>query len=293
MPLSPAAERSANMDILQKAPLGKKSAMPTGYDPQLLFPIPRTLAREPLGLAASQPFFGADVWTAFEMGWRNQKGKPQVGIATFSVPCTTPHMIESKSFKLYLNSLNDEKFDSKEALLQRLRMDLEPVLWGEQPVGAPLGIELVALSTLGGTPIGELAGQSLDEADIDWEASAFAIEQMRVQREGPLVEETLRSDLIRALCRVTAQPDWGSVEIRYRGHAIEHEDLLRYLLSFRHQQEFHEPLAERIFIDLWRHAKPSNLSVYIRFVRRGGLDINPFRSSDPTASPTGMRLARQ
>lgn len=281
------------MDILQKAPLGKKSAMPTGYDPRLLFPIPRSLAREPLGLADTQPFSGADVWTAFEMGWRNAKGKPEVGIATFSIPCHTPHMIESKSFKLYLNSLNDEKFDSKEMLSQRIQADLAPVLWGDQPVAAPIGVEIHSLSAFAGAHIGELPGRSLDDADIAWEEAPFAIEQVRVERDGPVVEETLRSDLVRALCRVTAQPDWGSVAIRYRGHALCHEDLLRYLLSFRHQQEFHEPLAERIFIDLWRHARPVSLSVYIRFVRRGGLDINPYRSSEALETPGLMRLARQ
>lgn len=281
------------MDVLQKAPLGKKSDMPTGYDPKLLFPIPRALAREPLGLVAAQPFYGTDVWTAFEMGWRNARGRPEVGIASFAIPCNTPHMIESKSFKLYLNSLNDERFDSTQALLHRMKADLEPVLWGGQPAAAPVEIELRPLSSFAGTQIGGLSGQSLDDADIDWDGEPFPIEQVRVAREGPLVEETLRSDLVRALCRVTAQPDWGSVEIRYRGHAMSHEDLLRYLLGFRNQQEFHEPLAERIFIDLWRHIAPSTLQVYIRFVRRGGLDINPFRSSEKGESPPGTRLARQ
>lgn len=281
------------MDILQDAPLGKKIAMPSGYDPQLLFPIPRNLARKPLGLDQAQPFGGLDVWTAFEMGWRNHKGKPQVGIASFAIPCTTPHMIESKSFKLYLNSLNDMKFDSIDDLKRRLEADLEPVLWGGGPVLAPILIEIRDLSAFVGAAIETLEGDSLDALDIDWDGTTFAMDQLRVDRDGPMVHETLRSDLVRALCRVTAQPDWGSVQIRYRGPALHREDLLRYLLGFRHQQEFHEPLAERIFADLWRHARPLELHVQIRFVRRGGLDINPIRSSAPQDLPRWTRLARQ
>lgn len=281
------------MEILQQAPLGKKIAMPAAYDPTLLFPIPRSLARAALGLDIEPPFVGSDTWTAFELGWRNVKGKPEVGIASFTIPCSTPNMIESKSLKLYLNSLNDERFASADAVAARIHTDLLPVLWGDTPASAPMVIDIRALSSWTEVSISELEGDSLDDADIEWDGTPFSIDNLRIDRTRPLVTETLRSDLVRALCRVTAQPDWGSVQISYRGHALPREDLLRYLVSFRHQQEFHEPLAERIFMDLWRHAQPAELSVYLRFVRRGGLDINPFRASVPQEAPQWMRLARQ
>ena len=279
-------------DVLANAPLGKKSDTPTGYDPGLLFPIPRALARDGLGLSGALPFMGVDTWTAFELGWLNTKGKPQVGIARIHVPCETPFMIESKSFKLYLNGFNAHRFGSAEDVAKRIVEDIHPVLWGGASGGKPT-VELVSPDAFAQQRIGELEGLNLDRLDLDMDAPAPNGPVLSCVDDDSVVEETLRSDLVRALCRVTGQPDWGSIQIRYVGRAIDQEKLLRYLITFRDQQEFHEPLAERIFVDIWRYCQPMKLQVLIRFTRRGGMDINPFRTSFPSPTPAQHRLARQ
>ena len=242
-------------DVLADAPLGKKSDTPTGYDPSLLFPIPRSLARDGLGLIGALPFMGVDTWTAFELGWLNLKGKPQIGIARIHVPCETPFMIESKSFKLYLNGFNAHRFASAEEVAKRIVEDIHPVLWDGKN-GAKPSVELLSPDAFALQRIGELEGLSLDRLDIDMDAAALDGPVLSCVDDEAVVEETLRSDLVRALCRVTGQPDWGSIQIRYVGRAIDQEKLLRYLISFRDQQEFHEPLSERIFVDIWRYCRP-------------------------------------
>jgi 7-cyano-7-deazaguanine reductase len=201
-------------------------------------------------------------------------------------------MIESKSFKLYLNGFNAHRFGSAEDVAKRIVEDIHPVLWGGASGGKPT-VELVSPDAFAQQRIGELEGLNLDRLDLDMDAPGPNGPVLSCVDDDSVVEETLRSDLVRALCRVTGQPDWGSIQIRYVGRAIDQEKLLRYLITFRDQQEFHEPLAERIFVDIWRYCQPMKLQVLIRFTRRGGMDINPFRTSFPSPTPAQHRLARQ
>jgi 7-cyano-7-deazaguanine reductase len=279
-------------DPLSAAPLGQASVTPQAYDAGLLFPIPRRMTRDELGLSEALPFIGHDAWTAYELGWLNRKGKPQVGVAHISVPCETPFMIESKSFKLYLNSLNGERMATVQDLVRRIEDDINRVLWGEHTVMARASCQVLTPEAFGACALGELEGLSLDRLDIDVDEDSDTA--LRVHAEEPVVTETLRSDLLRALCRVTGQPDWGSVQIDYVGQPIDQERLLRYIIGFRNQQEFHEPLAERMFMDIWRACRPLKLRVLLRFTRRGGMDINPMRSSYPLGhGAVFTRLARQ
>jgi 7-cyano-7-deazaguanine reductase len=283
----------ANDAALALAPLGKSSATPTQYDPGLLFPIPRAMAREGIQLGTDLPFMGHDLWTAYELGWLNHKGKPQVAMAYISVPCESPFMIESKSFKLYLNSLNDHRFDSATEVSQRIADDINPVLWGDQPVRSRATVEVVLPADFGRLRLAELEGLSLDRLDIDVDDATAHSLPVCLPEDATTVEETLTSDLVRALCRVTGQPDWASVQIRYVGRPMDHAALLRYLVGFRNRQEFHEPLSERIFMDIWRLCRPMQLQVLLRFTRRGGMDINPLRTSVPGMASKLLRSARQ
>ena len=284
--------RTLLSDALSAAPLGKSSSTPEAYDPGLLFPIPRSMTRDELGLGASLPFMGQDLWTAFEMGWLNPKGKPQVGIAHIRVPCETPFMIESKSFKLYLNSFNNERLASSQELVTRIEHDINAVLWGDQPQVSKASCRITPADGFGDCRFGQLEGLCLDRLDIEVVDGAPVL-PLRVLDDEAVVTETLNSHLLRALCRVTGQPDWGSIQIDYTGHPIDQERLLQYLIGFRNQQEFHEPLSERVFMDIWRQCKPMKLRVWLRFTRRGGLDINPVRTSYPAAVNDSLRLARQ
>lgn len=294
------------MNDLAGAPLGQRSETPASYDPSLLFPIPRALGRADLALSDPLPFVGHDAWTAFEVSWRNAKGRPEVGIALLTVPSSTPFMVESKSLKLYLNSLNDAVIASPAALAAQIQRDLAPVLWGVHTPEAPLQVELLRPDRFDEFALAPLPGTCIDDLDIAWEPQREALLPRIANRTAtPLtetgtgtVQEALHSHLLRSLCRVTAQPDWGSVCISYEGPPLCHESLLRYLLGFRYRQEFHEPVAERIFMDLWRACQPKRLCVEVRFTRRGGIDINPVRASDPDLlerhrRPGQVRLARQ
>ena len=278
---------------LENAPLGQRSDTPTHYDPRLLFPIPRHMARDGLQLGASLPFMGADFWTGYELGWLNRKGKPQVGILHVTVPCETPFIVESKSFKLYLNSFNNHRVDSADAIAQLIDADINPVLWGGAAPQARAIVKIITPEQFENQRFGTLQGFNLDRLDIDVEAPHNDPTQLRVIENEGVVEETLHSNLLRALCRVTGQPDWGSVQIDYIGKPIDQACLLRYLIGFRDQQEFHEPLAERIFVDVLRQCQPSKLRVKIQFTRRGGMDINPVRQNFPGAMMAMPRLARQ
>lgn len=286
------------MNDLAGAPLGQRSETPANYDPSLLFPIPRALGRADLALGETPSFVGHDSWTAFEVSWRNARGRPEVGVGLFTVPCSTPFMVESKSLKLYLNSLNDTVVPSREALEAQIRSDLVPVLWGSMAPMAPLQVTIVPPQRFDALSLSALPGTCIDDLDIDW-APPDAPPLPRVSDPHALATtETLHSHLLRSLCRVTAQPDWGSVSITYEGSPLCRESLMRYLLGFRYRQEFHEPLTERIFTDLWRSCQPRRLFVEVRFTRRGGIDINPVRASDPDmlqrhCRPEQLRLARQ
>ena len=270
------------------SPLGKTSVYTDSYDPGLLFPMPRAEKRAELGLSGTLPFFGMDIWNAYELSWLNQRGKPQVAIATLLVPADTPNMVESKSMKLYLNSLNQMRIDSQEALVALLQGDLSAAL------GAEIQIKLLASQDFGKQVMGEYEGLLLDRLDIAVDRYAPEPELLRAASDQAPVEESLVSHLLRSNCLVTNQPDWASIQIRYSGPAIDQEGLLKYLIGFRQHQEFHEHCVERVFMDIQRQCKPSKLMVSARYTRRGGIDINPWRANFPLSGmPPNARHARQ
>lgn len=275
-------------NLPEASPLGKPTAYQTEYAPSLLFPIPRQAKRDEIGLAGTLPFFGVDIWNAYELSWLNLRGKPQVAIATFTVPADSPNIIESKSFKLYLNSFNQTRLASPEALAELLRADLSAGF------DAPVQVKLTLPDAFSSLQMGELDGLLLDRLDIDVDGYTPDPALLTAHHQDAMVEETLVSHLLKSNCLVTGQPDWGSVQIRYAGAQIDQEGLLRYLIGFRNHNEFHEQCVERIFMDILRQCRPQKLSVYARYTRRGGLDINPWRSNFTTAQrPPNLRNARQ
>ncbi|HWU98982.1 MAG TPA: NADPH-dependent 7-cyano-7-deazaguanine reductase QueF [Oxalicibacterium sp.] len=270
------------------SPLGKPSVYSAQYDPSLLFSIPRQYKRDELGLNGTLPFFGMDIWNAYELSWLNMRGKPQVAIARFMVPADSPCIIESKSLKLYLNSFNQTKLGGTEALLELLQIDLSTGF------GAPVQITLTAPDTFATVNMSELNGLSLDRLDIEVEEYLPDANLLTANHDEAPIEEQLVSHLLKSNCLVTGQPDWASVQIHYVGAPIDHEGLLRYIIGFREHHEFHEQCVERIFIDILRQCKPQKLAVYARYTRRGGLDINPWRSNFSTGKPpSNARSARQ
>lgn len=276
------------------SPLGRASAYSDQYDPTLLFPIARAPQRAQLGIQGQPPFFGADWWTAYELSWLNARGKPQLAIAHIMVPCDSTHIIESKSFKLYLNSFNGTRIDSTEELVRRLRQDVSAAIWQGGPVQAAAGVRLIAPDDFDREAVHELDGVNLDRLDIDvdgWDEPAPQCLSAAFDEQP--VEETLTSRLLKSNCPVTGQPDWGSVQIRYAGPQIDQAGLLRYIISFRRHNDFHEHCMERMFTDIRARCRPTKLSVYARYTRRGGLDINPWRTSHPQAMPKNIRTARQ
>ncbi|MBO9650787.1 MAG: NADPH-dependent 7-cyano-7-deazaguanine reductase QueF [Variovorax sp.] len=278
----------------EQSQLGRASAYADRYEPGLLFPIARAMQRETMGIEeGALPFFGADLWTAFELSWLNPRGKPQLAIAHFTVPCETPNIIESKSFKLYLNSFNSSVFVDQDAVRERLRADLSEAVWRGSDRKGSVGVKLVPPAAFETERVHELDGLDLDRLDIECTRYQPAPELLTSDTAQPPVTETLTSRLLKSNCLVTGQPDWGSVEIRYSGPPIDQAGLLAYIISFRNHNEFHEPCAERIFTDIWRRCQPNKLAVYARYTRRGGLDINPFRTSWPQALPENVRTARQ
>jgi 7-cyano-7-deazaguanine reductase len=293
------------MNIPENSQLGRTSAYVDQYDASLLFPLARSTKRLELGITGATPFFGADMWTAFELSWLNLRGKPQVALAHITVPCETPNLIESKSLKLYLNSFNNTRFADAETVQARLRADLSEAVGrqlgrdaasepaGSHPTPPSIGLKLVLPSHFDREPVYELDGLSLDRLDVECSQYSPAPELLKVVPDESPVTEVLVSNLLKSNCLVTGQPDWGSVQINYSGLPIEQEGLLRYLVSFRNHNEFHEQCVERIFMDIWARCKPLRLSVYARYTRRGGLDINPFRTSYPQALPLNNRTARQ
>jgi 7-cyano-7-deazaguanine reductase len=281
------------MNSPDQSTLGKQTSYPDHYDSSQLYPIERATKREEIGVTGRLPFFGADIWTAFELSWLNPRGKPQVAIATFTVPCETPNIIESKSLKLYLGSFSNTQFASANDVRDRLRADLSEAAWRGAESSATLGVRLVLPDAFDREPVHELDGLSLDRLDIECTDYTPAPQLLRSSTGETPVEETLTSNLLKSNCLVTGQPDWGSIQISYVGPAIDQERLLQYLVSFRNHDEFHEQCVERIFVDVWRQCHPSRLSVYARYTRRGGLDINPLRTSHPLALPPNVRTARQ
>ncbi len=269
------------------SPLGKPTEYAAHYAPELLYPIPRQLKRDELGIdPANLPFVGEDLWNAYELSWLNPKGKPVVAVGQFRIPCDSPNLIESKSFKLYLNSFNQTMFSSIEAVSATLENDLG------RNAGAAVSVNIEDLSGRPQAAIDFPQGILLDTLDVTCDCYQPAPEQLQT-RDEPIVEETLYSHLLKSNCLVTGQPDWATVVIRYRGRPIERTGLLRYIVSFRNHNEFHEQCVERIYCDLQRHCQPAALAVHARYTRRGGLDINPFRSSGEFPAPDNAREIRQ
>ncbi len=277
----------------EHSPLGKPSAYVDQYDASLLFPIARQGKRTEIGVTSKLPFLGADMWTAFELSWLNRRGKPQVALAHIIVPCESTYIIESKSFKLYLNSFNNTAFDDAQAVQACLRADISAAVWQGGPVMASVGVRMLGPELFDQEPVHELDGLSLDRLDIECSRYTPAPELLTAAFDEQPVNETLISNLLKSNCLVTGQPDWGSVQIRYSGPQIEQEGLLQYIVSFRNHNEFHEQCVERIFMDIWTRCRPVKLAVYARYTRRGGLDINPFRTSHPMPMPANVRTARQ
>ncbi len=275
------------MSDLTEIPLGKTTEYPSRYDAGLLYPVPRRLKRDELGIGASLPFHGEDVWNSYELSWLNNSGKPVVALAIFRFPCQSPNLVESKSFKLYLNSLNQTRFADQQAVIDCLQRDLS------QASGGPVTVQLSSLDDLDLWQVKTLPGECLDSFDLDVKHYQLNADLLRDAADSAdQVEETLYSHLLKSNCLITSQPDWASVWISYRGARLDRQALLAYLISFRQHNEFHEQCVERIFTDLMRHCHPQSLTVYARYTRRGGLDINPWRSTEPGTAPQ-WRLSRQ
>ncbi|EMH4163672.1 NADPH-dependent 7-cyano-7-deazaguanine reductase QueF [Pluralibacter gergoviae] len=276
-----------NHQALSGLTLGKSTDYRDIYDASLLQPVPRSLNRDPLGIRADRlPFHGGDIWTLYELSWLNDKGLPQVAVGQVELRDTSVNLVESKSFKLYLNSFNQTRFPSWDAVRETLERDLRACAQGD------VSVQLFRLQEVEGQPIARFNGECIDEQDISIEDYEFDAGHLSGAAGDDVVEETLVSHLLKSNCLITHQPDWGSVQIQYRGPRIDREKLLRYLVSFRHHNEFHEQCVERIFCDIQRFCQPETLSVYARYTRRGGLDINPWRSNTNFA-PAGGRLVRQ
>lgn len=264
-------------------PLGREVAYPARYDPSLLFPIARTLGRDALGVRGDAlPFIGHDRWQAYELSWLDARGKPHVATATLRVPVDSPNLVESKSLKLYLNSFNAHRFEDATAVLATIATDLG------RAAGAVVEVAF-GLPNLAADD----GAESIDGLDIDIDRYGPPDAQWLQADPDAIVEERLRSALLKSNCPVTGQPDWASVHIAYRGARIDRAGLLRYLISFRDHAEFHEQCVERIFVDLMARCAPQALSVEARYTRRGGLDINPWRATPGTTVPDAGRDLRQ
>jgi 7-cyano-7-deazaguanine reductase len=271
----------------EQSQLGKAVAYQDRYEPALLFPIARRPAREAIGLPATLPFFGADLWNAYELSWLNARGKPQIALASFVVPADTPNIVESKSFKLYLGSFAQTAFESAEAVRDAIRRDVSAA------AGGTVQVKLTLPGEFGALALEEFDGTPLDRLDLDAEIYQPDPSLLSARGDEAPVDETVFSNLLKSNCPVTGQPDWGSVQIRYIGPPIDHAGLLRYIISYRSHTGFHEQCVERIFMDVLQRCKPVKLAVYARYTRRGGLDINPFRTNFNLPLPDNARTARQ
>ncbi|MEG3129648.1 NADPH-dependent 7-cyano-7-deazaguanine reductase QueF [Pantoea cypripedii] len=267
--------------------LGRATGYIQHYSPDLLEGLPRSRSRSEIAIESENlPFSGFDLWTGFELSWLNNKGKPVVAIAEFIIPATSTNLIESKSFKLYLNSFNQTKFTSTEEVITTLVDDLS------QAAKGTVKVNLYADPDLYNKNLSTLPGECIDHLDISINNYNFNPDHLINAAGSEYIAETLSSNLLKSNCLVTHQPDWGSVIIKYEGNKIDREKLLRYLISFRMHNEFHEQCVERIFNDINRYCSPEKLSVFARYTRRGGLDINPFRSNFEDF-PSVTRLIRQ
>ncbi len=255
------------------------------HDPALLVAVPRAPLRQALGVISQPPFTGVDIWNAYELSWLGPQGKPELAIATLIFPCDTPGMIESKSLKLYLNSFSQEHVASPAELERRIARDVGAAC------GGAVEVSLLLPHSFPDLPRGELEGELIDSLEVDVEK--YEPQPSLLVAGGQSVAETLTSNLLRSNCPVTGQPDWGSLQVRYRGPRIDHKGLLRYIISFRKHAGFHEQVVERMFMEIQRMCFPTELDVYARYTRRGGIDINPFRTQTGLSCPVNCRTARQ
>ncbi|MBI1906993.1 MAG: NADPH-dependent 7-cyano-7-deazaguanine reductase QueF [Rhodocyclales bacterium] len=270
------------------SPLGKAVTYRATYAPELLFPIARQSKRDELGIAADAlPFVGEDVWNAYELSWLNERGKPVVALGEFRVPAESARLIESKSLKLYLNSFNQSRFVSPEAVQALIARDLS------QACGAAVEVSIAPLSRCPQRVAAYPDGELLDDMDIDIDTYLPAPHLLGCDAARGGVVETLYTHLLKSNCLVTGQPDWGMLVVSYAGAAIDRAGLLRYVVSLRNHNEFHEQCVERVFCDILRRCQPERLAVWARYTRRGGLDINPFRSTGDIAMPANVAEVRQ
>jgi 7-cyano-7-deazaguanine reductase len=268
------------------SPLGRVAAYACHYAPELLFPIPRQEKRAELGITPSAlPFSGFDLWNAYEISWLNPRGKPVAALGRFRFPADTPRLVESKSLKLYLNAFNQSHFSGAAEVMAAIARDLSLA------AGKNVGVNIETLDSKPERSLGYPEGTLLDTLDI--EANRYTPDPALLSADGPEVSETLYSHLLKSNCLVTGQPDWAMVVVRYQGPAMDREGLLKYFISFRQHNEFHEQCVERIFCDLMARCRPKSLAVWARYTRRGGLDINPFRSTGDLPEPDNTREVRQ
>ncbi|OLQ91717.1 NADPH-dependent 7-cyano-7-deazaguanine reductase QueF [Vibrio panuliri] len=277
----------SNAKELAGLTLGQKTEYANQYDPTLLQPVPRSLNRDDLNLGSELPFLGCDIWTLYELSWLNEKGLPQVAVGEVSIPATSANLIESKSFKLYLNSFNQTRFSNWEQVEQTLVRDLSAC------AGETVSVTVRSVVDYTDSVIVTMQGECIDEQDIEINSYDFDDTLLADATGTEWVEEALHSHLLKSNCLITNQPDWGSVEIQYQGQKIDREALLRYIVSFREHNEFHEQCVERIFTDIMKYCQPQKLTVYARYTRRGGLDINPYRSTEQLQPNHNQRMARQ
>lgn len=272
-------------DLLHQSPLGKTSQYETRYNPDLLFPIARQEKRTELGITGKAlPFYGRDLWYGYELSWLNSRGKPEVRIVRIELPCQSANLIESKSLKLYLNSFNQSRFADEDAVRQCLERDLSAC------AGDRVQVTLFTVAAMECQGFQAAPGINLDALDIA--IQTYTYDPGLLQKETGRLAETLHSHLLKSNCPVTGQPDWGTLVVAYQGEAIDHGALLEYICSFREHQEFHEQCVERIFTDLMAHFALDELTVYAQYLRRGGLDINPWRSTCKS-TPDCLRFIRQ
>ncbi|WP_448567500.1 NADPH-dependent 7-cyano-7-deazaguanine reductase QueF [Thalassotalea ganghwensis] len=277
----------SNDSILKSLTLGKATEYSDQYDASLLQAVPRSLNRQQLSISEnSLPFTGEDVWYGYELSWLNNKGKPVVALAEFRFPCQSENIVESKSFKLYLNSFNQSSFDSWQIVKETLINDLSAL------TKSTVQVTLFPVDDCPALLFAKSDYQLLDDLDITVDNYELNPALLNTASDNEMVEEKLVSHLLKSNCLITNQPDWASIYISYVGQKINHEALLQYLVSFRQHNEFHEQCVERIFCDISKHCQPKNLTVYARYTRRGGLDINPFRSTQEMKAPN-CRTLRQ
>lgn len=267
-------------------PLGQPTDYSDKYAPQLLCPIPRADSRARLGLSDDLPFYGRDIWNAWELSWLGATGRPSVATAEIIVPADSPNIIESKSLKLYLNSFAMSTFSSSAEVAETVARDLSAC------TGKETTVLVMPIQDTEARRVSRLAGSCLDSLPVtcsEWDVDANLL---RADKHTIVVED-LHTHLLRSLCPVTSQPDIGSLQIGYRGPKIDPASLLQYVVSFRQHSDFHEACVERMFIDILSRCGPETLSIQARYQRRGGLDINPFRSNDENDPPINLRLWRQ